>query len=107
MRVFTGPGYFVAHPSERDLIIDYSRVPSAKPQRWPAILSLCAPEALHLPRTHDRLRRVSRHVCVGRAIRGDEPMDAWFVLVRQEPASRGDLAREPPSGAPGGAVTRP
>ena len=73
---FTGPGYFVAHtPEERDVIIDYSRVPTAKPQRWPAILSNSARLGRFIYHgTHDRLRRVSRHVCVGRAIRGEQPM---------------------------------
>ena len=91
MRVFTGPGYFVAHtPKERDLIIDYSRVPTAKPERWPAdSLELCAPEALHLLRDPRSVAAGESPRVRGRAIRGDQPMDAWFVLVRHQPSPRG------------------
>ena len=90
MRVFTGPGYFVAHtPEERDVIIDYSRVPTAKPRALARdSLELCAPGALHLPRDPRSVASGQSPRVRGARIRGEQPMDAWFVLVRQEPAPR-------------------
>jgi hypothetical protein len=91
MRFFTGPGYFVAyHPTEPlalqgGVVIDYQRVPADKPAGWPPIL----PNTARLSRfiyngTVDVMRRVSGHVTIGRAMRGRQPMDAWFVLVRRD-----------------------
>jgi hypothetical protein len=83
-RFFTGPGYFVAYEQGKDVIVDYTRVPAAKPDSWPAIL----PTSARLSRfiyhgTNDLLRRVSQHVSVGRQRKGEQPRDAWFVLVRK------------------------
>ena len=39
--------------------------------------------------TVDVMRRVSGHVTIGRAVRDNKPMDAWFVLVRRDAAVRG------------------
>jgi len=82
-----GPGYFVAYPSKVDgeVLVDYLRVPPEKPEHWPAIL----PNSARLSRfvyngTQDILRGVSRHVTIGRAIKGGRPMSAWFVLCRDD-----------------------
>ena len=90
MRLFTGPGYFVAYrPTEKlalegGVLIDYRRVPPEHPAGWPEIL----PNSARLSRfiydgTVDVMRRVSGHVSIGRAMKGNKPMDAWFVLVRR------------------------
>jgi hypothetical protein len=90
MRVFTGPGYFVAVvPQEKlaisgSVVIDYRRLPSDKPANWPPIM----PNSARLSRfiyngTVDVMRRVSSHVTIGRAMRDNKPMDNWFVLVRR------------------------
>lgn len=87
-RLFTGPGYFVAHHNERgELVIDYRTVPEARPEDlppgWPTII----PNSARLSRfiyngTVDVMRRVSERVTIGRAQRQGKPMDAWFALVR-------------------------
>jgi hypothetical protein len=90
----TGPGYYVAHPSadEKDapssFVIDYTRIPPKKPESWPPVI----PNQKKLGRfvysgMKDYMRRVSEHVSVGRAYKGGKPMNAWFVLVRQDPES--------------------
>jgi hypothetical protein len=95
MRLVTGPGYFVAYQPAEPLalaggvVIDYRRVPPDRPAGWPAIL----PNTARLSRfiyngTVDVMRRVSDHVTIGRAMRGSQPMDNWFVLVRRDAAAR-------------------
>jgi hypothetical protein len=90
-RLFTGPGYFVAHHNDRgELVIDYRFLPDARPEDlppgWPAII----PNSARLSRfiyngTVDVMRRVSERVTIGRAERNGKPMDAWFALVRCTP----------------------
>ena len=93
MRLFTGPGYFVAlRPSEPlalagSVVIDYRRLPPDHPPGWPPIM----PNSARLSRfiyngTVDVMRRVSGHVTIGRVLRDNKPMDAWFVLVRRDVA---------------------
>jgi hypothetical protein len=90
MRLWTGPGYFVAYrPPEGAVLIDYERLPGDKPPAWPAIV----PNSARLGRfvyagMKDVLHRVSRGVAIGRARKGDHPMDAWFVLVRRTVVER-------------------
>src|SRR5688500_4162206 len=97
MRAFTGPGYLVLHFTPKgELVVDYGMLPPSKPEGWPEII----PNSARLSRfiyhgTVDVLRRVSRHVTIGRAFRKGkgqdkaelEAMDAWFVLVRREVAA--------------------
>ncbi len=91
MKTFTGPGYFVAYDVEGgEVLIDYTRVPPRGAPGWPRVL----PNSARLSRfiyngTKDLMRGVSRHVTIGRASRGAEPMPNWFVLCRQDP---GDAA---------------
>jgi hypothetical protein len=91
LRLFTGPGYFVAYqPTERlalegSVLIDYRRLPADKADGWPPIM----PNSARLSRfiydgTVDVMRRVSGYVSIGRAMRDNKPMDAWFVLVRRD-----------------------
>lgn len=87
-KAFTGPGYFVARDAaDGEVVIDYTRIPPAKPPEWPPIL----PNSARLSRfiydgTRDFMRGVSRHVSVGRATRGGKTMDNWFVLCRDDRA---------------------
>jgi hypothetical protein len=85
LRAITGPGYFVVHDQDNQLIVDYRRLPPEAPTGWPKIL----PNSARLSRfiyndTVDVLRRVSQRVTIGRAYRRNKPMDAWFALVRQD-----------------------
>jgi hypothetical protein len=90
----TGPGYYVAHPvlDEKEaaeasaFVIDYTRIPPKKPESWPEILT----NQKKLGRfvysgMKDYMRRVSEHVSIGRAYKGGKPMNAWFVLCREDP----------------------
>lgn len=81
----TGPGYFVCHhQADGELVVDYYRLPPDRPPAWPPVI----PNSARLSRfiyyqTADVIRRVSRHVVIGRAFRKGKPFDAWFALVRR------------------------
>jgi hypothetical protein len=87
LAAFTGPGYFVAHPSAEGgkVDIDYTMTPKDKPASWPAII----PNSVRLGRfvyagMVDVMHGLSSHVSIGRARKKRGWMDAWFVLVRQD-----------------------
>jgi hypothetical protein len=84
----TGPGYYVAHPAadEGEVDIDYTMVPTEKVATWPEIV----PNSVKLGRfvyygMVDVMRGISSHVSIGRARKKSGWMDAWFVLVREDP----------------------
>ena len=89
MSPFTGPGYFTvtqgAPPKEREILIDYTILPSADeaPAGWPKVqpndrgLSNFIYKGLN-----DFLRRVSRDVFIGHAVRDGKPLPQYFVLAR-------------------------
>lgn len=88
----TGPGYYVAEMSDKsahEIGVNYLKVPSEKPETWPAIQR--NEEGANLSRfiyanMIDYLRWVSPDVVIGRAYRaGQTPMSAWFILCRAEP----------------------
>ena len=85
-RTATGPGYFVAHHTDNgELVVDYLRLPPQTLPTWPPII----PNSARLSRfiyyqTTDVLRRVSKHVAIGRAYRKGKAFDAWFALVRRQ-----------------------
>lgn len=93
-RKLIGPGYFVAYATgdradwsgRGSVVIDYFRVPSGPvPPAWPEIV----PNSVGLQRfvfagTRDFMRRVSKHVSIGAAYKGDKPLDHYFVLCRPE-----------------------
>jgi hypothetical protein len=86
-RALTGPGYFVVRPSTDtgEVEIDYTKVPTEKAEAWPPIV----PNAQRLGRfvfegMIDTMRGISSHVTIGRARKGAEWKDAWFVLVRED-----------------------
>lgn len=81
----TGPGYFVCHPEGDALAaIDYRRVPPEHPAGWPAIQPNDRGLARFVYRDLvDYLRRVARHVLVGRATRHGKALPNFFVLCRE------------------------
>lgn len=86
LQTLTGPGYFVARPwKDGGIVIDYTMLPPKHPASWPEIL----PNTARLSRfvyngMQDVMRKLSEHVTIGRAQRGDKLMDAWFILVRED-----------------------
>ena len=88
VQIWIGPVYFTTHLAESkgEVAIDYTEVPSEKPEGWPDIV----PNSDRLGRfvyyrTIDVMRGISKHVSIGRARRGTHWMDTWFVLCRQDP----------------------
>ena len=86
MAPLTGPGYFIAVPSEKagEVLVDYRRVPTAHPPGWPEVKS----NERGLSRLVygfmvDTLRRVSEHVTIGSAARNGKDLGSWFVLCRE------------------------
>jgi hypothetical protein len=81
----TGPGYFVVHPEgDAPAAIDYRQVPPVQPPGWPAV----KPNDVGLSRfvyrdMVDFLRRVSRHVLIGRATRYGKQLPNFFLLCRE------------------------
>lgn len=89
MSLFTGPGYFVVGAGDGEhqgeLAIDYTKLPSAKPDAWPEIVpngGLIG--SLVYGNMIDYLRRLSSHVSIGRAYKHGKPTDNWFALVRRD-----------------------
>ncbi len=89
----TGPGYYVAHPTGDEekppsgFVIDYTRLPKKKPDSWPEILKNEAKLGRFVySGMKDYMRKVSEHVSIGRAYKGGKPMNAWFLLCREDPA---------------------
>lgn len=91
-----GPGYFVAKYTEGnpvwasrgEVVIDYYEVPDGPvADTWPRVV----PNTEGLQRfvfhkTRDFMRRVSAHVSVGAAYRGERSLDHYFVLCRDDEA---------------------
>ncbi len=87
LSAFSGPGYFVVRssPEAGELSIDYTAVPDAAPPGWPRI----KPSQAGFGRfvyggMVDVMRGLSTHVSIGRATIHGQPVDRWFVLVRDD-----------------------
>jgi len=92
-RKWIGPGYFVAIPTadrpawsaRGAVVVDYFQVPDGEvPPGWPEVVD----NHWRLQRfvyqgTRDFMRRVSAHVSVGAAFKGERPLDHYFVLCRR------------------------
>ncbi len=80
----TGPGYFVVHDdAARGAAIDYRHVPPRGCDGWPAVRPNDRGFSRFVYRDMiDYLRRVSRHVLIGRATRHGKDLDNYFVLCR-------------------------
>jgi len=88
MGILTGPGYFTVRDGDDagEIAIDYTMLPTQRADGWPDIL----PNEARLGKLVyagmvDHMRGISSTVSIGRAAKGGKMMDAWFVLVRQEP----------------------
>lgn len=88
MGVLTGPGYFTVRngDDEGEIAIDYTKMPTQRADGWPAII----PNEARLGKLVysgmvDHMRGICSTVSIGRAAKGGKMMDAWFVLVREDP----------------------
>ena len=86
----TGPGYFMLRPGdeEGEIAIDYTKLPTQRADGWPVIV----PNEARLGKLVyagmvDHMRGISSTVSIGRAAKGGKMMDAWFVLVREDPSA--------------------
>lgn len=83
----TGPGYFIARKEEGrpEVLIDYNTPPREKPPEFPEIRGNQSGIArLVYGSMIDTVRRVSDHVSIGSAARDGKPVDAYFVLCREQ-----------------------
>jgi len=88
-----GPGFFVARYTRDEpnwverggVVVDYVQTPNGElPGQWPKLV----PNSQGLQRfvfygTRDFMRRVSQHVSIGAAYKGEKPLDHYFILVRE------------------------
>lgn len=89
----TGPGYYVAHNTSDETdppsayVIDYTRLPAAKPEAWPPIIRNEAKLGRFVyAHMKDYMRGVSEHVSIGRPHKRGKAMNAWFILCREDPS---------------------
>ncbi len=89
-----GPGFFVAlatagrseWEARGGIVVDYFQVPDGPvPDGWPKVV----PNSKGLQTfvyngTRDFLRKVSAHVSIGAAYKGEKALDHYFMLCRQE-----------------------
>jgi hypothetical protein len=92
-RKVVGPGFFVAIPTDGrphwtargPVVVDYYQVPDGPVvDGWPDVV----PNDWRLQRfvyngTRDFMRKVSSHVSIGAAFKGERPLDHYFVLCRR------------------------
>jgi hypothetical protein len=81
----TGPGYFVVHQEgEAPAAIDYRMVPPTHPPSWPEVKPNDVGFSRFVYRDMvDYLRRVSRHVLIGRATKYGKELPNYFILCRE------------------------
>jgi hypothetical protein len=81
----TGPGYFVCHQDGPiPAAIDYRVVPPEAPPGWPDVKRNDQGLSRFVyANMVDYLRRVSKHVLIGRAHKGGKEMPNWFLLCRE------------------------
>ena len=81
----TGPGYFVCHQDGPiPAAIDYRVVPPEAPPGWPDVKRNDQGLSRFVyANMVDYLRRVSKHVLIGRAYKGGKEMPNWFLLCRE------------------------
>ena len=93
-RWLIGPGYFQLVPTadkpgwrERGAwVVDYYQVPDAPvPANWPGVVpNWWGVQLFVYNGTRDFMRRVSRHVCIGKPWAREIELPFCFVLVRQD-----------------------
>lgn len=85
-RFAVSPGYYVAYEDADtgEVVIDYTQAPDSKPSSWPKVRPNWYLLGIFIYHGMlDRLRYVSDHVTIGRAIKG-KPMNQYFTLVRED-----------------------
>ena len=87
-RLLVGPGYFICRAAPSDaperVVIDYTAVPREHPAQWPAARgNERGLSRIVFGEMHDYLRRVSKHVTIGRAYRRGRETPNFFVLCRE------------------------
>lgn len=92
-RWMVGPGYFVGVPTEGHrtwqdrggVVIDYFQVPDGPVAAgWPRVVrNTQGLQRFVYDGTRDYMRKVSAHVSIGAAYKGDKPLDHYFVLCRE------------------------
>jgi len=91
-RSLLGPGFFVAHPTAGNpewerrgaVVVDYYMVPDGEvAPSWPRVVpNSQGLQVLVYHQTRDFMRRVSKHVSIGAAYKGEKQLGAYFVLCR-------------------------
>lgn len=91
-RPLIGPGFFVTVPTEPNpawhtrgaIVVDYYQVPSGPVVKgWPKVVpNQKGLQVLVYNGTRDFMRKVSDHVTIGAAYKGENPLDHYFTLVR-------------------------
>lgn len=93
MKALTGPGYFIVRQGEGEhegeIVVDYTELPKNKVASWPDVVphgGLLG--GIVWGNMQDYMRRVSAHVSIGRAHRGNprKPTNDYFTLVRKDVA---------------------
>lgn len=93
-RSYVGPGYFVAISTDGKpewqargpIVVDYFQVPStAVASGWPKVIpNNKGLQVIVYNKTRDFMRKVSEHLSIGAAFKGEKALDHYFVLVREE-----------------------
>ena len=93
-RAVLGPGYFVVRTTAGNMgwarrgavVVDYHEVPDAPvAPGWPAVVdNSVGGQRLVYHHTRDFMRRVSAHVSIGRAYKGELRLPSYFVLCRED-----------------------
>ena len=93
-RAFVGPGYFVVHATAGNpdwerrgaIVVDYVMVPDGPvAPGWPAVVpNSHGLQIVVYNGTRDFMRRVSSHVSIGAAFKGETQMGAFFTLCRED-----------------------
>lgn len=93
LRKLIGPGYFVAHATAGNpaweqrgaIVVDYFQVPDGPvADGWPKVVPNSHGLQLFVFQgTRDFMRKVSRHVSIGAAYKGERSIGQFFVLCRE------------------------
>lgn len=93
-RALIGPGYFVAEGTAGNAewmtrgayFVNYFKVPDAPVvEGWPTVVPNSKGLQMFVYNgTRDFMRKVSEHVSIGEAYKGDTSINSWFILVRED-----------------------
>ena len=86
----TGPGYFTVEWHPYEAVIDYTVLPTRAPTGFPKIRSNAGGLSFFVYRgLRDTVRRVSKDVLVGHAVRNGHDLPNYFMLTRTGPGAAG------------------